>query len=202
MRVFVLICILLAMPGAMAGACRELFGAVQTMNGLAPARALEELIAETGVPAEILRQNSARLMSAHELLRGLRAEAPGYLLGVDRWNGATELFASTARLKCWGDAYHELRIFPRAMNHTRAFLEAATKTGKQIVFLVPPRVLEEKSITRDELMWFLENPARMKNVTFVFGAYELFTPALLERHNRNRAGIFELLEGRPDAAVR
>jgi hypothetical protein len=47
-------------------------------------------------------------------------------------------------------------------------MDYITATDEPIVFLVPPRMGRN---TRAEYDWLMEHPERMKNVTFVFGAF-------------------------------
>ncbi|PIN80984.1 hypothetical protein COV11_02870, partial [Candidatus Woesearchaeota archaeon CG10_big_fil_rev_8_21_14_0_10_30_7] len=72
---------------------------------------------------------------------------------------------------------------------TDKFIEEQIRLGRQIVFFVPRNVMspsKDGSFTSDEFKYFLKNYEHMKNVKFVFGAYNMFDDELLQTIEKER----------------
>lgn len=169
--------------------CGPAFSALATgISALRELPPLAELVAGAGLKDQvgILRASGKAVIDAKDFLIARKGMGQGYLLAVDGINYTSEIFSSNRGLLQWPDGYREFRIFPKMNGHTPVYLSKIVATEKPIVFLVPPNLMSEPGITQNEMKWFLEDPARMKNVTFVFGAYNLFPDEVLKRFNRNR----------------
>lgn len=159
--------------------------AVPTDTDLAKELALSDLS-----PAEIsiMAEGSKGVVTAEDFAKthdphrtdGVGADGfRGYVLGVARTNDNANLRFSTAmNLRNWVYGYDRVLFgFPKAgaqrnfVARTMAFMDTITALDEPIVFLVP-RNLNATQHTRDEMRFLLDNPDRMKNVTFVFGAYQ------------------------------
>jgi hypothetical protein len=123
---------------------------------------------------ELIERNSAHgVERAEKFLETAPLKRGGYLLGING-DGRHQEFAKATGLTPFGESYVEL--FGRAHPvRTPEFLENLTRSGEEVVFLVPPKALthEDAKVTKEELEWFFDNPERMKSVRFVFGAYDL-----------------------------
>jgi hypothetical protein len=107
--------------------------------------------------------------------------ATGFSLGLSARSGIYEILSERFHLKPWTLAYPEFQIdWHKVKNHTEVFLNRVQATEKPVVFFLPQQTLSYTgtSITVDELKWYLQDEARLKNVYFVFGAYDLITPDL------------------------
>jgi hypothetical protein len=187
-KLYLLLLFLVWVP-AQAASCGPAFSALAPSASLKPVAPLPQLVREAGLEDKValLRTHSRGVIGINEFLP-MRAElGSGYLLAADRINFTSEFFSRMQGLKHWSDGYREVRVFYRANNHTDEYLSKITQTGKPIVFLVPPNLMDHPGITRNEMLWLLEDPAnRMKNVTFVFGAYDIFPEEVIERFGRQR----------------
>lgn len=115
------------------------------------------------------------------------AQSKGYLLGVDSLSESTKLFSSPIHLKHWSDFYREFRIYPKARGHTETVMAELVNSGRLIVFLVPPHLMDEPGLTQNEMLWLLQDPVhRLQNVILVFGAYDFISRANWESFNRTR----------------
>lgn len=77
------------------------------------------------------------------------------------------------------DAY--FRIF-NDYNAKPDFLEKLTAEENPIIFLVPHKLFANRQgETAKEMQWLLNNPAGMKNVHFVFGAYKVYSKKIITK---------------------
>ncbi len=103
----------------------------------------------------------------------------GFVLGLAHTGDHANLrFSTETNLRHWAYGYDRVLLgFPKQNDpmdyraRTTTFMDTITTLDEPIVFLVPPH-LNRSRHTRDELLFLLRNPERMKNVTFVFGAYD------------------------------
>lgn len=70
------------------------------------------------------------------------------------------------------DAY--IKLTGKFLSNTPLFLTRLMAEGMPIIFFMPPN-LKRSPTTAAELKWFLEHPTAMKNVHFVYGAYDVLT---------------------------
>lgn len=148
--------------------------------------ALTELVRKTGLSEQQLATLGPNVTRADAFVKNRRALGAGFLLAKDKMNGAAEFFSSARGLKHWTDGYEEMGLKKRVRTpgHVEEYMTKITASGKPVVFLVPPDIMRHQGITRAELDWLLAHPQRLKNVHFVFGAYDLLSPELLDRYNR------------------
>jgi len=160
---------------------------VSPQASLLPSLPLDQLMKNTGLEshAALLKEHGKAVMDARAFLKDPVRKAKGFLLATDGLNYTHEFFSSSTGLRHWSRGYREMGIHPKAIR-TAEFMGKITETGEPIVFLVPPNI-KNYPITNNEMQWLLENPDRMKNVTFVFGAYELIPPEALSRFRRTRS---------------
>lgn len=160
-----------------------------TEHKLSSFRPLEEHLIESdlGPSVEVLRTWSRGILSAREFLEQRHSFGPGYLLGIDGPTQTSQMFSGPYGLKHWPQGYSEFRIYPKAVDRTPAYMAKLIASGKPIVFFVPAGLMKRKSITQEEMLWLLENPSeRLKNVTFVFGMYEVLPTSLLQEYSFHR----------------
>jgi hypothetical protein len=192
---FVLL-LLLACGPALAGDCPtaylELAGA---STGRLPQPPLEELVRASGLSQEqfeILQKNGKAVMDVEDFLRIREGLGQGYLLAKDKMNYSSEFFSNRMGLRHWYDGYDNVGMrmrwkHPDPSYHTPEFLTKITDTGEPIVFLVPPGIMDgTEGFTRAEMRWVLENPDRLKNMYFVFGAYDFLPKEVVDEFARTR----------------
>ncbi|MDE2025098.1 MAG: hypothetical protein KGJ07_01240 [Patescibacteria group bacterium] len=116
----------------------------------------------------------------------------GFALGIDDGlDKAHSLAATTLGLLPWRDAYKIFSVNPKSEGHCDVFMERLTKTDRPIVFFLPPHVFnyfqeDVQYETRDELRWFLRNPATARNTFFVAGLYDMANiDHLIAVHEKN-----------------
>lgn len=138
---------------------------------------------------EEIRKHSKGVMTAYDFLSMMGKLHSGYILGVAGAQDTFNVFSEMSGLKPWSVSYREFGIPWSEPEHTRIFMENITRTERPIVFLVPneysthPRA----KLTRDEMDWLLAAPQeRMKNVYFVFGAYDLISDADYAAHYKSK----------------
>jgi hypothetical protein len=100
----------------------------------------------------------------------------GYLLATQALGRRADLrFAYQVDERYWSEGYDRLiKEDDHHRPHTDRYMDRITRTDEPITFLVPPNFMgaeHANSITRQEFDWLLAHPDRMKNVTFVLGAY-------------------------------
>ncbi|PCI35863.1 MAG: hypothetical protein COB53_10645 [Elusimicrobia bacterium] len=123
---------------------------------------------------DLIQTHSARgIENASEFLQHEPLERGGYLLGISG-NGRHNEFAEATGLTPFVETYIEIFGRPRTVR-TPEFLDFLTRSGEEVVFLIPPKALthEKANISKEELEWLFDNRERMKSVRFVFGAYDL-----------------------------
>ena len=122
-----------------------------------------------------IRTHAQAVLTIYDFLREHPTMPPGYLLGLSTFRNASPLVAGMTGLKTWETTYREL--FGRTMEGPmHEFMGFITRSGRPIVILVPNDYAGHSNAkrTRDEIDWLLAEPKeRMKNVYFVFGAYDM-----------------------------
>lgn len=148
-----------------------------------PLPPMEEMFEAAGLGGQLdhFRAHAGHVETIYEYAGVHRSIGSGYMLAPDRFRGVSEFYPARGGIAHWSEGYREHRLLTYGPNHTANYLEAITATGKPIIFLVPPNVLTKQGITRDEMLWFLAHPEKMKNVRFVFGAYDVFSEELTAR---------------------
>lgn len=137
---------------------------------------------------EFLKKYSRGIVSLTEL-HSLPISG-GFSLGLSARSGIYEMLSERLELNPWTSAYPEFGIdWHKVKNHTEVFLARVQATDKPVVFFLPNKTISYpgKSVTVDELKWFLKSADRLKNVYFVFGAYDMITSEL--EAERNEAGL-------------
>lgn len=167
---------------------------LHTCEALFFAPSLEDSVHRSGLTesqSQLIQQHSAGLMNFKDFLP-FWTTAQGYLLGLSHimYNAV----ASPRGLLHWADGYPKHRIYPKAIDRTEKYMNAITSTNEVIVFLVPTALMTRESITQEEMNWLLVQPQeRMRNVIFVFGAYDFFSETemqeILSRGFRNENEI-------------
>lgn len=141
---------------------------------------LEESVARTGLTKEhiqIIKKHSKGMIDIYQLMREKRKK-DGFLLGLtSRYRIYSAVSVSTG-LALWDDAYDRFGIDRMDPKHTDKFMTCITNTQEEIVFLVPNQLWTHPKgvVTKREMYWLLSRPEKMKNVTFVFGAWESVDP--------------------------
>ncbi|HOW43196.1 MAG TPA: DnaJ domain-containing protein [Candidatus Omnitrophota bacterium] len=127
-----------------------------------------------------MRAKSAGVISIYDYLENLASfrNRDGEALGITTYHSQDDYsaLALAGDLKEWMSEYD--RRYGDREDHTTRYLNEITSEGRPIVFFVPEAVLgdskvEQGSVTSHEMQWFLDHPEQMKNVYFVFGAYQL-----------------------------
>jgi hypothetical protein len=143
-----------------------------------PPKSLEVLLARTGLPPgriQAMRTNSRGFMTAQDFLRSPRPRN-GIGLGVSDNLDQFDALARAAGLTRWQTLYD---IWFGGFEHPRTeeFMPRATAKGRPVFMFLPSGVVDRElyPYTLSELEWLLARPERMKNVTFVVGAYEMFS---------------------------
>lgn len=176
--------------------CANVFSLLE--GGFQPKLSLQSLIEEAGLGSkkEMLERLSGEIIDAHEFIQRRREFSGAYLLGTDGFQGVAKLYSAEANLKHWTQGYPEMGVYKYARNRTDDYLSKITATDKKIVFFVDPSN-GEKTITREELDWLLAHPEKLKNVTFVFGAYHAIPETVLREWNRTRSveGLRKYFDG-------
>jgi len=191
-----LLLLLLLMPGlALAASCPPAFSALAEGHKRLPQPPFEELVKATGLKPEqleFLRANGKGVMDVEEFLKIREGLGQGYLLAKDNMNQTSQIFSNRMGLRHWMDGYDSVGMrmrwkHPDPAYHTPEFLTKITETGEPIVFLIPPGIMEgTEGFTRAEMRWVLEHPERLKNMYFVFGAYDFLPKEFLDEFNRKR----------------
>ncbi len=116
-----------------------------------------------------------------------RFESGGSILGIkDDAHRTMSTIAQLTGLKDFWDAYSELGVSPFESGHKEKFLNRLVQSSEPIIFLVPrnfagPLKHRKSNLTLGEFNWFLERPeSRLRNVIFVFGAYDCMPDASYE----------------------
>lgn len=124
---------------------------------------------------QTMRVASAGFASAKDSLDDSSLKG-GYALGFSEYGSFYPMYSERMGLVDWPTAYRKLGIDWQAdANHTEHFMNAITKEGQPpIVFFVPDKVFThpKSNVTAKELRWLLDHPEKLKNVTFLFGAYD------------------------------
>lgn len=133
-----------------------------------------------------LKANSAGLITLNEmkdLPQGVRA----FSLGLSAQEGIYEMLSERYDLIAWTEAYPMFKIdWHKVKNHTEVFLGKVQKTGAPVFFFLPNKTITYKkpSVTGDEFRWYLADAKRMKNVVFVFGAYDVIDQTMVEAREK------------------
>ena len=141
---------------------------------------MARMIAQTGLSEEqvaLIRAASRGFKSVHGFVRGLPGASKGTLSigltdNLDQYNALVR----AGGLTHWKTLYEEW--FGGAEHpRTEEFMRRVTGTGKPILMFLPGPALDQEyhPNTSDELRWLLAHPDKMENVTFVLGAYDLFS---------------------------
>jgi hypothetical protein len=194
--VFRLLLFLLALPGlASAAECPPAFSTLAQGHKRLPQPPLAELVKATGLSPEqfeLLRANGKGVMDIEGFLKIREGLGQGYLLAKDSMNQTSQIFSNRMGLRHWFDGYDNVGMrmrwkHPDPAYHTPEFLTKITETGEPIVFLVPPGIMDgTEGFTRAEMRWVLEHPERLKDMYFVFGAYDFLPKEFLDEFNRQR----------------
>lgn len=193
-RLFLLI--LLALPAAAgASTCPAGYSALGQPYRRLPQPPMEELVKATGLSPEqfeLLKANGKGVMGIEGFLKIRESLGQGYLLAKDGMNQTSQIFSNRLGLRHWIDGYDNVGMrmrwkHPDPAYHTPEFLTKITDTGEPIVFLVPPGIMHgTEGFTRAEMRWVLDHPERLKNMYFVFGAYDFLPKEFLDEFNRRR----------------
>jgi hypothetical protein len=182
-------------PAALASECPPAFHALAAPYQRLKQPPLEELVKATGLNPEqfgLLKANGKGVMDVEEFLKIREGLGQGYLLAKDGMNGSSQIFSNRMGLRHWIDGYDNVGMrmrwkHPDPAYHTPEFLTKITDTGEPVVFLIPPDIMNGTTgFTRAEMRWVLEHPERLKNMYFVFGAYDFLPKEALEEFNRTR----------------
>ncbi len=128
---------------------------------------------------EIIKKHSRGIVAISDL-QSLPISG-GYSLGLSARSGIYEMLSEIFNLIPWTTAYPEFGIdWHKVKNHTEIFLSRVYETGRPIIFFLPKKTISYSgiSVTVDELKWLIEDENRLKNVYFIFGAYDLITAEL------------------------
>jgi hypothetical protein len=166
---------------------------------------LEELVTESnilssfeleGVGALIkeLKDKSAGVMDMREFLNKYYARVRGgYSLGLSSGLSLYLVFSRALGLADWQIAYKEYGIAATEDNHTAKFLQKLVESNSPIVFFVPNNMWD-RGVTRDEMNWIarhLNEPGKLKNIFFVFGAYNRYFSLDLRAKKEEIIGLHE-----------
>jgi hypothetical protein len=152
-----------------------------------PSAAFERLDLDIAVKASGLqdriaeiKEHSAGVMTIYELLAMKPSLSRGYILGLSKNEAAHkdtyQLIGDLINFTTWEPAYRG--FFGRQYPPMELFMQAVTQSGQPIVMLVPQDYNNHPQAkhTSAEIDWFLADPqARMKNVYFVFGGYDMLS---------------------------
>ena len=144
----------------------------QLFEGSADADSLSGGLSEEHMGLIRRYSKAGRPLGMDEFLATVPLERNGYILGTTggpTYNAAAEATGLTHYQEVYGELYGKIRV-----DATDQFMDSLTQSGDPIVFLVPDRALThpEAKMTKEELEWLFAHPDRMKNVYFVFGAYD------------------------------
>lgn len=185
--------------------------------GLNPDEGLMELIKKTGVYDDPQREQKFNELIKQVAWTGMATEfvilmrnsktwqKPNepYILGLTAFMEATPVFASYLKGKEWPEAYQELRLPPASVNETDKFMDKIARSGKPIVFFVPPNLYTYKpnpkdglfsGITKQEMEWLMSHPERCKNVYLVFGAYDMLNVNLGRKRDLDRIQLSQIFD--------
>lgn len=135
-------------------------------------------------PAELslIRENSKGVVSVSQYLN-MRIPRESNSLGLSGSQYQYQALCIAKDIHQWRRAYMNI-MGPESSpeDATNIFLNQLTARRPLIVFFVPDSVFKhsEANVTAEELRWFIDNPDRMGNVLFVFGAYDLVTEQMRE----------------------
>lgn len=129
---------------------------------------------------ELIEKKSKGVMSIGEFLLQSEKIRPKFRLGLDyyhfAWGAIKKLIPSLVT-----DAYKYFDVSPGNPDHSRLITDRMSNSGQTIIFFVPRSVLNhhQRNATANELEHLLGDLSgkRMKNVIFVFGAYDVMTDA-------------------------
>ncbi len=138
-----------------------------------------------------MRTHSKGVMSTNDYLKASNLNG-GYALGLTSvrddlgikiTDDVYPALAAAKGIEDWPAAYRRMGLPQNDPDSVRKFMEAITRENKPIVMFVPKGLKSYKNkswATKFELKWLMENPERMKNVHFVFGAYDTFPEVSLQ----------------------
>lgn len=125
----------------------------------------------------LIRKYSAGLIGFKDFLQSIAITNKMHLLGVTSSVIYKTIYEALKichpELVDWHCSYKQVDCSVRtSCSH---FLSLIVKEKEPICFLVPKDVFSDNRIeyTRKELNWLMENHGAIKNVTFVFGCYEI-----------------------------
>lgn len=156
---------------------------IQKLQQVLRPKNLENEIAKSELSPQALesmKKHSLGFATMPEALN-LSTVREGYALGYVDKLSPYPMLNERMGLTNWDYAYHEFNIdWQRQRNHTELFMDKVTSQNKPVVFFVPNKVLThpDAGVTKKEMEWLLRHPERMKNVKFVFGAYDSITPEM------------------------
>ncbi len=150
---------------------------------------LQNAIKRTGIDPRIL-QMARKVMTINEFLEKPPNGARGaYALGLSSLaSGARDIYSQIAKafgMVEWPDAYKNAfgatwwqKTADPAI--TDRFLDQIIDDWRTIVFFAPNDALNKSNsrwrYTREELEYFIRNPAKLKKVIFVLGTYDMIEP--------------------------
>jgi hypothetical protein len=147
----------------------------QIRSGGAAEKSLGELKENSRISDENFEKMnlfSRQTLSIHQFLKHHDNDTSekGVLLGLNHQE-ITQSVASIIDFEDYGETYE--RYYGNIIENEN-FMDDLTQEGKPILFLIPNEIFthERKGATARELEWLLDHPEKMKNVTFVFGAYD------------------------------
>ncbi len=131
----------------------------------------------TAVEIELIKLHSAGIYNVRDFLqraKSLPMEAT--IIGLHHKNIISGV-KEALKCKDYRDAYFRLfnNFFARD-----DFLERLIAEDKPVIFLVPRKLFGPKQgVTAEEMRWLLKNFTQMKNVHFVFGAYQSYSQKII-----------------------
>ena len=142
---------------------------------LNPLNLIEEL-EESGLSERersLLRQYSKGVMMVYDFIEKISRVEKGYSLGFTGNKNIYDALSTMKNFSVWEDAYKEFSFDPTRTDQTDKFLNRIAAERKPIVFFMPRDVFRDShGVTAAEVRWFLNHPEMMRDVYFVFGAYE------------------------------
>ena len=138
----------------------------------------------------LLKDKGAGILTVNEFLDRRKdiIKDGGISIGLsgDLYKGISE----ASGLSSWDSVY--LKLWGDFEEKTDEFMEHITSSNKPVVFFIPADLLthRERGITKKEFEWLLKDEAKLKNVYFVFGLYDLSDLVAGETENRTIKQVF------------
>lgn len=127
-----------------------------------------------------IRDHATAVVTVREYLRNLQEFDARFRLGFDLYHEAwPALKLLVPKLHTGLEIYSMFGVDSARSDHSELISSRLFNAGERIIFFVPRSVFthSQRNATARELEWFLADSKRMKNVVFVFGAYDLLTDA-------------------------